>query len=83
MGVGGMATGELLVEMVARIPLEPVEADVLHLMELLYRPAHPKRGRAGMYTPARPQTHRSLLRFREARQQVLDAHMSHYCLYSY
>ena len=36
-GCGGMATGELLVEMVARIPLEQVEADVWHLMELLYR----------------------------------------------
>ncbi len=47
-------------------------ADVWHLTELLYKvaPTHLE-GRAGMYTPARPQTHRPLLRFHEARQQGL------------
>ena len=45
-GCGGVETGELLVEMVARVPLEQVEADLWHLAELLYRvaPTHPKRG---------------------------------------
>ena len=36
---GGVETGELLVEMVARIPLKQVGADVWHLTELLHRVA--------------------------------------------
>ena len=42
-GCGGVETGELLVNMVARIPLTQVGSDVLHLTELLYRvaPTHP------------------------------------------
>ena len=42
-GCGGVETGELLVEMVARIPLTHVGADVWHLTELLHRvaPTHP------------------------------------------
>jgi hypothetical protein len=42
-GCGGVETGELLVEMEARIPLKQVGADVWHLAELLHRvaPTHP------------------------------------------
>ena len=59
----GLDTGELVLDIVV---------DVLHLTELVYRvaPTHLE-GRAGMYTPARPQTHRPLLCFIEARQQGL------------
>ena len=54
-GCGGVDTGELVIEMVA---------DVRHLTELLYKVALTHlEGRAGMYTPTRPQTHRPLLRF--------------------
>ena len=62
-GCGGVGTGELVIEMLV---------DVWHLTELLYKvaPTHLE-GRAGMCTPARPQTHRPLLRFHEARQQGL------------
>ena len=38
-GCGGEETGELLLEMVARIPLNQVGADVWHLTELLLRVA--------------------------------------------
>ena len=42
-GCGGVETGELLVEMVARMPLKKVGAIVWHLTELLHRvaPTHP------------------------------------------
>ena len=42
-GCGGVETGELIVEMVARLPLNQVGADVWHLTELLHRvaPTHP------------------------------------------
>ena len=42
-GCGGVETGELLVEMVARMPLKQVGANVRHLTELLHRvaPTHP------------------------------------------
>ena len=54
-GCGGVDTGELVIEMVA---------DVWHLTEPLYNVALTHlEGRAGVYTPARPQTHRPLLRF--------------------
>ena len=40
---GEVETGELLVEMVARVPLQQAKADVWHLTELLHRvaPTHP------------------------------------------
>ena len=42
-GCGGVETGALVIEMVARIPLGQVGADVWRLTELLYRvaPTHP------------------------------------------
>ena len=59
----GVDTGELVIEIVV---------DVWHLTELVYKAATTHlEGRAGMYTPARPQTHRPLLRFHEARQKDL------------